>query len=82
MQALFTAHRSAINPQANAIVNLQDAEALLLKQADVCDAELSQRRFARLAARHAAWRSKTWWMWRAFPPHAALCLLRDNIPSA
>ena len=31
---------AAINPQANAIVNLQDADALL-KQADLCDAELA-----------------------------------------
>ena len=32
---------AAINPQANAIVNLQNAE-LLLQQADACDAELSK----------------------------------------
>ena len=32
---------AAINPQANAIVNLQNAD-LLLQQADACDAELSQ----------------------------------------
>ena len=36
----FLQHIAAINPQANAIVNLQDAD-LLLKQADVLDAELS-----------------------------------------
>jgi amidase len=40
MQA-FLQRIAAINPQANAIVNLQDAEALL-KQADLCDAELSK----------------------------------------
>ena len=40
MQA-FLQRIAAINPQANAIVNLQDAD-LLLKQADVCDAELSK----------------------------------------
>jgi len=37
----FLQRIAAINPQANAIVNLQDA-ALLLQQADVCDAELSK----------------------------------------
>ena len=40
MQA-FLERIAAINPQANAIVNLQDAD-LLLQQADVLDAELSK----------------------------------------
>jgi amidase len=37
----FLQRIAAINPQANAIVNLQVAD-LLLQQADVCDAELSK----------------------------------------
>ena len=39
MQA-FLQRIAAINPQANAIVNLQDAD-ILMQQADACDAELT-----------------------------------------
>ena len=57
MQA-FLQRIAAVNPQANAIVNLQDT-GQLLKQAEACDAELPQHvaelaRLMETMARHAA----------------------------
>ena len=78
MQA-FLQRIDAINPQANAIVNLQDAD-LLLNQADACDAELA-RGDSRGWLHGMPLAFKDLVDVAGIPTTGGSPLLRDNIPS-